>query len=164
LNPRKLPEPIGLPAGLGTKFEGKRAGLLLPEIPGMSKVSSTSGPSTISFTGPLDVFLGLNLVVPTNETGLMEVVCATRPTQANKSTVTQVGKETRLIFYSLSTPYPAQKELVGLCSWSFSEERGCRASRALLAKNEPQHYTPNSFVLLCALVKILCENPGPEST
>jgi len=75
----------GIAAGRGTKFAGSRAGLLLPEMPGISKLTSTSGLCPTWLIGTSAGLPGLNLVAPTNDNTLVEVLtCAGRQHQADR--------------------------------------------------------------------------------
>src|SRR6266496_1149187 len=90
---------MGLPAGRGTKLAGTRAGLLFPETPGMSKVTSISGPSTILFSGVPLGLLAVNFVVRTNDTSFWDVVCADRlPETSSRMAVPKNGKTSFLMF------------------------------------------------------------------
>src|SRR5215813_5655407 len=93
---------MGLPAGRGTKFAGTRAGLLFPDMPGMSNVSSTSGLNTNLLSGALPGLPEVNFVVPTNDTIFCDVDWANKPlTASSRRVVMQSGEESFLIFNSL---------------------------------------------------------------
>src|SRR6266542_2955719 len=93
---------MGLPAGRGTKFAGSRAGLLFPEIPGISNVTSTSGPDTILLIGVLPGLLVVNFVVRTNVTSFCDVDWANKLLETSiRMVVIQSGEESFLIFNSL---------------------------------------------------------------
>src|ERR1700758_3147423 len=75
--PKNTPLLNPLPAGVGTCAAGTRAGLLLPETPGISGVSPASGPwearnpgGSVSLPEP-----GASVCVPKNVTLAGEPVC-----------------------------------------------------------------------------------------
>src|SRR5215469_9102379 len=93
---------MGLPAGRGTKFAGTRAGLLFPDMPGMSNVSSTSGPNTNLLSGALPGLPEVNFVVRTNDTIFCDVDWANEPlTASSRRGIMESGEKSFLIFNSL---------------------------------------------------------------
>jgi len=85
-----------------TKCAGSRAGLLSPEMPGISELTATSGPCTTWLIGASAGSSGLNLVAPTNDNTLVEVL-----TCANRAPETSI----RLIAQPSTLKYTSQQRL-----------------------------------------------------